>query len=336
MIDTLAYAYGKPSASATFKSSAEDFIVTEHLSFELDGIGEHLFLRIEKRGLNTEELVKSLARTLQKLAKTIAYAGLKDRQALTTQWLSVHCPGEDIAGASELHGNGWRVIESSRHLKKLKPSGLLSNQFVVTLRDVSDIDEIESRLKCVQLHGVPNYFGPQRFGNQNQNILKAEALLLDNKPVKDRFLRGIYYSAARSYLFNLILSERVSNHSWNQALSGDAMQLTGSHSIFCIETPDDTIHKRLAEQDISPTAPLWGKGSEYLRLDALALQQRALEHHHAWCIALEKHDLKRMYRAQILHANNLTWKWQDKHVTLSFQLPPGAYATSVLREIANI
>ncbi len=331
-----AYAYEKPQSSATFKASPDDFKVDEQLAFDLSGTGEHLFLHIEKRGLNTEELVRSLARELKKPIKSIAYAGLKDRQALTTQWLSIHCPGEDIPHANVLQGMNWRVIDSGRHLKKLKIGGLASNRFTLILRDVIHPQAIEARLELINKHGVPNYFGPQRFGHNGQNIEKAQAMLLNGQRVKDRFLRGIYYSAARSLLFNTILSKRVLNNNWNKAIIGDVMQLTGTKSIFSPEMNDPSLQARIDAHDISPTAPLWGKGIERLSHEALELQQIALEGLNQWCEALELHGLERMYRSQILHVNHLTWQWQDAQcLTISFELPPGAYATSVLRELIN-
>jgi len=335
-INTYAHAYGKPISTATFKASPDDFKVNELLAFELSGEGEHQFLRIEKRGLNTEELVRALAKCLKKPIKSISYAGLKDRQALTTQWLSVHCPGEDIVDADLLQGCGWRVIESGRHLKKLKTGGLSVNQFTLILRDMVNTHEIESRLDLIKTSGVPNYFGSQRFGHNGQNMLKAENMLIKSMRVKDRFLRGIYYSAARSFLFNLILSERVSNHNWNKALSGDVMQLTGTHSIFSIDIPDESINTRIADHDISPAAPLWGLGIDRMSMDALASQQKALHGFDPWCDALEQHGLERMYRAHTLPVTNLTWNWQDTNsLILSFELVAGAYATSVLRELVN-
>ena len=336
MLTTYSYAHGKPTSTGTFKVSPEDFKVDEVLAFELSGSGEHLFLRIEKRGLNTEDLVKLLARTINKPVKSISYAGLKDRQALTTQWLSVHCPGEEIVDAHLLHGNGWRVLENCRHLKKLKPGGLSGNQFTLILRDITEPQDVEARLHLIQTSGVPNYFGAQRFGHNGQNIIKAQDMLLKGVRVKDRFLRGIYYSAARSYLFNLILSERVSTLTWNKALSGDVMQLAGTHSIFSIDTPDETIQVRIDNHDISPSAPLWGLGCERMNQDALASQQKALDGVSEWCDALEQHGLEQMYRAHILQVPYLTWSWHDAtHLTLSFKLVAGAYATSVLRELMN-
>lgn len=331
--NNLAFAYGMPSATGIFKASVDDFKVDEILGFELSGSGEHQFLRIEKRGLNTEELVKRLAANLKKPIKSISYAGLKDRQAITTQWLSVHCPGEAIAGVDSLHGEGWRVIESMRHLKKLKTGALIGNKFTLVIRDISDDASIDARLQLIKAGGVPNYFGPQRFGHNGQNLLKAEAVLLKGMRVKDRFLRGIYYSAARSFLYNRILSARVAQHTWNKAMSGDVMQLAGTHSIFLIDIPDDTIHARLKSHDLSPASPLWGKGAARERLDALILQQKALYDFEPWCVALEEQGLERAYRAHVLCVQELTWEWRDQTLVLSFELTAGAYATSVLREV---
>lgn len=334
--NTLAYAYGQPEAHGQLKNSPDDFIVEEQLGFSLTGEGEHLFLYIEKRGLNTEELVKALARSLQRPAKTISYAGLKDRQATTRQWLSIHCPGEHIENADSLNGEGWRVLQSSRHNKKLKTGALSANQFQLVLREVDQINVVEQRLAQVKKSGVPNYFGEQRFGYQGQNLIKAQQVLFDNAKIKDRFLRGIYYSAARSMLFNLILSRRIELQNWNKALAGDVMQLSGTHSIFQIEQPDEAIVQRVAELDLSPAAPLWGKGAEMATAEALDLQQDILREYQNWCEALERHDLQRAYRALRLPVTDLIWQWQDNNLSLQFSLDAGCYATSVVRELMKV
>lgn len=330
----LPHAYGQPHSTGTLKATPEDFRVDEVLDFELTGEGEHLFLRVEKRGLNTEELVKTIAGTLGKSEKTISYAGLKDRQALTTQWLCVHCPGEEIDSPELLQGPGWRVLESKRHLKKLRTGALAANDFRLILRELTEKLAIESRLLQIQSSGVPNYFGPQRFGYEGQNLVKAEAVLLQGAKIKNRFLRGIYYSAARAFLFNLILAERVKTSCWNHALAGDVMQLAGTNSIFSIEVPDEVIYKRLVEFDISPAAPLWGRGQERASLDALTIQQEVLANYKDWCHALEKQGLERAYRSLMLQVENLQWDWQDDStLDLRFRLRAGSYATSVVREL---
>lgn len=327
------FAYGKPQNSGTLKASAQDFKVNEVLGFDLTGEGEHQFLLIEKKGLNTEELIKALARSLGKSEKTISYAGLKDRQALTTQWIGIHCPGEEIIGVDTLQGDGWRVLEAKRHLKKLKIGGLAANDFIITLRDIEPNEVLEERLAMIKTCGVPNYFGPQRFGFQGQNLVKAKSVLLDGLKIKNKFLRGIYYSAARSFLFNRILSERVKAANWNQALIGDLMQLAGKNSIFPIDQVDEQIQTRITDFDLSPAAPLWGKGEERVRGDALHFQELGLKDYESWCLGLEKQGLERAYRALILAVENLSWIWQDNSLLLQFRLRAGSYATSVIREL---
>ncbi len=329
----IAYAFGLPESQGSIKSSAEDFIVEEQLGFDLTGEGEHLFLYIEKKGLNTEELVRSLSRTLKKSPRLISYAGLKDRQAITRQWISVHCPGEHIEDAETLQGTGWHVLRSQRHNKKLKKGALESNRFSIQVKGIDKPEEVEQRLLCVQSKGVPNYFGPQRFGHGGQNIVKAQQLLSGEIKVKDRFLKGIYYSAARAFLFNCILSQRVFDQTWNKALAGDLMQLAGTNSIFAVDVVDETLVKRMNEHDISPTAPLWGRGEEKISQEALMVQQQALADVEPMLNGLEAHDLAKTYRALILQVKNLSWEWQDTQLNLHFELPSGCYATAVLREL---
>lgn len=327
------FAYSKPTSLALIKHYPEDFIVEERLGYDLSGEGEHVYLFIEKKGLNTEQVVKALSRHFSKSVRLISYAGLKDKQAVTRQWFSIHCPGEHLEGLDQLKGEGWSVLSHHRHNKKLKKGGLSANRFQLILRELELIEDIETRLAWIKEKGVPNYFGQQRFGHEGKNLLHAKALLLENKPCKDRFLKGIYYSAARSYLFNCILSARVEQQNWNKALAGDVMQLSGSQSIFVIDEPDETIEKRVHEHDISPAVPLWGKGEEKAHAQALAAQSKALEGLEPWLSALEKHDLARSYRALVLMPQDLKWEWQERELHLSFELPAGCFATSVLREL---
>ena len=144
----------------------------------------------------------------------------------------MHCPGENLDNPELLEGEGWRVLEAKRHIKKLKTGSLAANNFNLILREITQRSEVEKRLIQIQSSGVPNYFGSQRFGHGGQNLSKAEAVLLEGVKVKNRFLKGIYYSAARSFLFNQILDARVRADNWSKALSGDLMLLAGTNSFF--------------------------------------------------------------------------------------------------------
>lgn len=328
-----AYAYGKPLSSARFKATPEDFEVHELFDYAFSGEGEHILLKIEKRGLTTEEVAKALARSVNKPLKLISYAGLKDRQALCTQWFSIHAPGEQIEGVGQLHGSGWRVIDHTRHNKKLRPGSLAGNHFVVTLNEVHDGGDLLWRIERIKASGVPNYFGEQRFGREGANLNRAEELLVHNKKVKDRFLKGMYCSAARSWLYNLILSSRVTHQTWNKALCGDVMQLNGTHSIFVTEAPDGEIIKRIEEKDISPASPLAGKSKNKVMGEALELINQIYADWQPWLLGLERLGMEEAWRANILHAIDLDYSRHDNVMTLSFNLPAGSYATALLREL---
>ena len=333
MLNALNFAYGVPFSTGQIKTVPEDFCVEEHLGFELTGQGEHLFLNIEKTQLNTEEMVKILAQKVGLPLKAISYAGMKDKFARTTQWFSLHLPGMPDPDLTWLHTDNYRLLKASRHNKKLKIGALKENHFVIKVCNFSyDAKALSARIENICAHGVPNYFGPQRFGHNGNNLLRARAILLDNKKIKDRHLRGIYYSAARSFLFNEMVSYRVGQGCWNSPLDGDLMMLVGSHSVFPVDTVTQDIARRTAEHDISPTAPLWGKGKELLTREALHAQHSALASLQDWCQALENHGLERSYRPLVLFPERLEF---DDDV-FTFTLPAGGYATMVLRELLTI
>lgn len=329
-------AYGIPNSTATFKLYPEDFQVNELFEGEFSGEGEHIILKIEKRGLTTEEVVKSLARLINKPIKFISYAGLKDKQALTTQWLSVHAPGEIIDGIETLEASGWRILECTRHNKKLKPGFLSGNHFIITLRNVSDESDLIHRIEQIKLKGVPNYFGEQRFGRDGGNLTKAEELLVHGRKVKDKFLKGMYFSAARAWLYNLILSRRVNESSWNLPLLGDVIQLVGSNSIFVNDkSMDEQLLERISEKDVSPASPLPGKSKNLVKGRALQIINDVYAEWSAWLDGLEKNGLEEAWRANILYAEQIEYRINQGTVELSFVLPAGAYATVVLRELVQ-
>lgn len=327
--------YGTPKSTASFKSVPEDFQVNEYFDGQFSGQGEHIVLKIEKRGLTTEEVVKSLARLINKPAKLISYAGLKDRQALTTQWLSIHAPGETIEGVESLAAPGWRVLESTRHHKKLRPGFLTGNHFVMRLREVSDPNDVIQRLEQIKTTGVPNYFGEQRFGIECGNLFKAEELLVNGRKVKDRFLKGMYCSAARSWLYNLILAQRVQELTWNRPLAGDVMQLEGSNSIFVVDDVDEEMIRRVKEHDISPASPLPGKTKNKVKDTALQLIEEVYADWQPWLVGLERLGLEESWRANILHVTQLNYVLHEQQLELSFTLPAGSYATALLRELVT-
>ncbi|HAT8122500.1 TPA: tRNA pseudouridine(13) synthase TruD [Legionella pneumophila] len=329
-------AYGIPNSTATFKLCPEDFQVNELFEGQFSGEGEHIVLKIEKKGLTTEEVVKSLARLINKPIKLISYAGLKDKQALTTQWLSIHAPGEVIEGIETLEAPGWKILECTRHNKKLRPGFLSGNHFTIALRDVSNETDLIHRIEQIKLKGVPNYFGEQRFGRDGGNLIKAEEILVQGRKVKDRFLKGMYFSAARSWLYNLILSRRVKESSWNLPLLGDVIQLVGSNSVFVNDkSMDEQLLQRIGEKDVSPASPLPGRSKNLVKGPALQIINEVYAEWSAWLDGLEKNGLEEAWRANILYPEQIEYRINQGTVELSFVLPAGAYATVVLRELVQ-
>lgn len=324
----------EPVARGFIKASPQDFEVEEVLGFKLTGVGEHLYLLVEKSDMNTQDLVKYLSSRLMIHPKHISYAGLKDKQAVTRQWISVKtAENVDIRG---LKSSKVSVLEAHRHPGKLKRGAHQANRFKIIVRNISSAQNIEQALIRIQQQGVPNYFGEQRFGRAGKNIDKARALFAGKISV-DRQLRGLYLSAARSFLFNEVLSERVKQNSWATGMSGEILMLDGSNSFFKTSELDDQLHARLAEFDIHPSAPLWGRGTLCSSQEACELESGILAKHPDLTRGLEAFGLRQQRRSTRLIPINLEYTWLDEvNLELRFQLVKGAYATSVLRELVQL
>lgn len=331
----LAYAYGQPIATGVMRQSPEDFIVEEELGFEPEGEGEHIWLWIEKSGLNTEQLAKRLAQVAKVRVNDVSYAGLKDRHAITRQWFTLHLKNVDPESCKQWAENGWRVLNATRGRRKLRRGGLRGNRFIITGRDVQgERDAIEERLRVIANRGVPNYFGEQRFGHDN--LANAEAMVRGEQRVPDRHLRGIYLSTLRSAIFNTVLDRRVLDNTWEQALPGEALNLNGSRSFFIADEIDEVIQRRLAEHDIHPTGPLWGKGELPTRSQALALEQEIIVNcPPIWTQGCVEAGMDQERRPLRLCPKGLTWQWEGDSLQFSFSLPAGAYATTVVGEVVE-
>lgn len=320
------------------RENDEDFRVQEILSFEPSGNGNHIYLYVQKRQLTTEELTKIIAQWANVDPRQVGYAGLKDRNAITSQWFSVDLSGKSEPHWQQLQSDRIAVLKISRHERKLKQGSVKANLFHLTLRNLQgDIAQLEERLIQVKHRGVPNYFGEQRFGSDENNLTAAYQMFASGRKVKNRHLRGLYYSAARSYLFNLVLSYRLSLDRWDRAIHGDAMILDGSRSFFVADTIDNSIEQRLQSGDIHPSGPLWGKGEPATQGEARTAELHALRDCRQWMQGLEAHGLEQQRRALRVLVKEFEWAFdaQDE-LHLSFALPSGAYATSVVRELVLV
>ena len=332
------YANNEPSLTGTIRSHFSDFKVDEKFSFDFTGEGEHALVHIKKIDTNTDWLCRQIADLAGLKKVDVSYAGLKDRRAITTQWFSVWLPGKPDPDWSQLNSENIEVLDSLRHNRKLRRGSLRGNQFTLIVRNVTgNASDLEQRIKIIQQHGVPNYFGDQRFGIDGQNLEKAKTMF-GGKREKDRFKRSIYLSASRSAMFNDVLSQRVAMDKWASGIPGDVMLLDNSHSYFLATEIDDEINRRLNEHDIHPSGPLWGRGDLLSKLEVEEMESQLSEKFNLFNIGLKNARLDQDRRSLRLSVNNLQWAFSssEKNLELSFFLPAGGYATSVLREIIKV
>lgn len=305
-----AHAYKVLTGSADLKTEPEDFVVVEEFDeVSFSGVGEHVCLKIRKRGQNTRWIAAALAEVTGVAERDIGFCGMKDRRAVTTQWFSVAHADEWQMPALAIPG--CEVLQVVRHQRKLRRGSHRGNHFMLRLRNVSesiDAAVLDERLALVAKSGVPNYFGEQRFGIEGQNLVEADRLLCRGRQRKMGGRQGIFLSAARSYLFNQVLSERVKTKSWSQALEGE----------------------------LTPQGPLWGRGRSGSKGELAELESRVLADFQPWCNALEHLGLDQQRRDLLLRPSPFEWQWQGRDLCLSFALPVGTYATSVLRELLEV
>jgi tRNA pseudouridine13 synthase len=312
--------------------SPEDFFVDEDLGFAADGAGEHVFVRVEKRGANTDWVARELARYANVAPDAISYAGMKDRHAVTRQTFSVHLPGKSDPDWANLQHAEFRVLEAGRHSRKLKRGALRGNFFRIVLRNVTgDRAAADNILAAITANGVPNYFGEQRFGRDAANVDKALAMFAGKRV--QRHERSLLLSAARSQLFNRVLAARVERGDWNRALEGEVWMLAGTHSIFGPEPLTPELLDRHVRGDIDPTGPLWGEG-ELRSAGAVKDLESAVGAEHPELIAgLAKNGLRQERRSLTLRPQELTSAWlSEADLEVRFHLQSGAYATVLLRE----
>lgn len=333
-----ARAHGAPVLTARIRTSPEDFFVEELPAFEASGAGEHLLLTVEKCGMNTTFAARRIAAWAGVDESAIGLAGMKDRHAVTRQRFSVWLPKRIALNIDALQSDDLRVLDHAWHSRKLPRGALAGNRFVLVLCGVEgERAAIESRLQAIAAQGVPNYFGEQRFGRGGGNVQQAVAMFAGRRVKREE--RSMLLSAARSELFNRVLAARVDAGHWNAALDGEVWMLAGSRSVFGPEAITDDLQARLDAFDIHPTGPLWGEGE--LRSNGIArdFEVAALAGDSASRLrdGLERAGLKQERRALRLRPEGLAWRWlDDAALELRFDLPPGCYATTVMRELGNI
>lgn len=361
-LDTLAFANGKPKLAATLKQEFTDFCVDEQLGFTFTEKGEHAYLLIEKIDRSTIDVAKKLSEVTGVHGSDIGYSGMKDRRAETRQWFSIKLPAGRESELTACESESLRIVEAHRNSRKLKIGSHRANHFRVLLRNCDGSrDEFEERLAQIEAGGVPNYFGSQRFGRGLSNLTQVQAWMSAALDVdsgsaigaaaaaipKQRFKRSMLFSAARSYLFNQLLSRRLELGNWNGYITGDVLNLAGTDRSFALATGvewDSILQQRLEDFDIHITGPLPGEidpKDKYVSYgEAADIEEAVCKQFTTLLAGLRHFGLKTARRPLRFRPIDLKWEWEQSEHTdgtsdllLDFSLGKGAYATSLLREL---
>ncbi len=341
------------------KCSPEDFVVEELAAYEPSGEGTHLFLKFEKRGLTTDAAVRAITKALGIQMRDVGIAGMKDKVAVTTQWVSVPAPPKtpDLEErAKALVIDNIKVLDAKRHTNKLKTGHLKGNRFDIIVRDVlaDAVDGVLAAMDRIGKEGVPNAFGTQRFGTAGDNAQKAREWLTGKvRAPGDPRLRRFHFSALQSAAFNALLDARIADGTWNQPVLGDLLKKEDTGGMFlCTDVQADK--ERADRGEVCPTGPIVGARMRWPEGEVKALEERLV------APFLEGVDLERARslgegtrRALRLHvtgcsvaqvmnnegvpgANENDNREQLRSLRVQFVLPKGAYATTVLANAFDV
>ncbi len=326
----------KPLFAAQIRTRPEDFCVEEVPAYLPCGSGEHLFVKLEKRSLATDSVVRELARQVGVSTFDVGTAGLKDRYALTCQWVSLPVRAEQRL--RDFHLEGVSILEVSRHGNKLRTGHLQGNNFRIRLRglDPGAREDIVARAAELSRRGMPNYFGPQRFGSRGENL--RDGLKLLGQGGKFRRGRDLRFklSAVQSWLFNAVLARRLEAGLLERALAGDLLVFDRSSKFFACTEPEQD-QPRLDRLEVHPTGPLFGPRmprpqGEPDRLEREVLLESGLDEAAFGKFAKLTSGGRRPLRAA---TGEIRSSDEEGDLVLEFFLPPGCYATCLLRELVD-
>lgn len=327
-----------PGIGGRIRTTPEDFQVEERPLYLPCGEGEHLYCTVTKRGLSTPDLVRRFASALGVKAQSIGVAGLKDARAVTTQMVSLHGVSPDQLARLTPDERLLEIRILGRHGNRLRTGHHAGNHFRLVIRGVAAhaAESVPAVLERLVRRGVPNYFGPQRQGKTGTNYETGAALLADprRREKLSRAKRMWYLNAYQSFLFNRILAARIDR--LDRMLTGDWAMKLDNGACFLVEDAD-TEQARCDRFEISPTGPLFGSRVSWATGEAGNIEEAVIRDagttREALMAAAKACGFRGERRALRVPLAELAWSLEGPTLTLAFALPPGAYATSVLREL---
>ncbi|MEL0635988.1 MULTISPECIES: tRNA pseudouridine(13) synthase TruD [Marinomonas] len=342
------YAWSKPTITGDLKTTVQDFYVEEVLGFEPDEQGEFCFVFIEKQGINTDFLAKRLAQIAGVAPNKVTYSGVKDRHACTRQWFCLHVLNQtpDFSTIQEAfrEPESVRVIQQSRHSKKLRTGSHVANRFVLRIRELEgDLSELEDRLELIKMGGVPNYYGPQRFGINGNNLHNGKNLVLKGRQSRNKLSKteSFWLSAIRSWCFNEALSDQVETGMWARLCDADIAQHQGKDNQFRVKDMTAALHLGAMRGKLHPVLPLvcegWEAGTGPQREQAI---KNSLSQSNELVEALVNFGLSRESRLARLMPMDMAWELlqipnEKAQLIVEFSLSKGCFATSILREMID-
>ncbi|HEX4590447.1 MAG TPA: tRNA pseudouridine(13) synthase TruD [Gemmataceae bacterium] len=324
-----------PGIGGRIKVQLDDFDVEEIPAYEPDGSGDHLFLRIEKCDMGAEFFARQIAKRLGISPGEVGTAGLKDRRAVTRQWVSA--PAAVEPRLDKLEGDGIRVLRVSRHTNKLRPGHLRGNRFRIMIRDVPpNAAELAAPiLDRIRRDGLPNFYGPQRFGRDGETArLGLDLLQGDHRSVRNPFLRKLALSAAQSVLFNDYLGRRLTDGLLRAVLAGDVMAKWPAGGMF-VARDVATEQARFDARETVHAGPMFGKKT--FAAEAVAAEREAAVLRDAGLTAESFAGFGKLLmgtrRHNLVYEDDLAAESTADGLRLTFTLPAGSYATVLLREV---
>jgi len=324
-----------PGCGGTIRARDDDFEVEEVPSYEPCGEGDHLYLWVEKRGVAPEDFARGIAQRLGLPAGAVGTAGLKDRHAVTRQWVSV--PKEAEPHVGRIDGDGVRVLKTGRHTNKLKPGHLRGNRFRILVRgpDPAAAAAVAATLDRVRTLGLPNFYGPQRFGRDGSTVELGFKCLAGQAPRRVRpFLFRFALSAVQSLLFNDYLARRMNDGLYRTVLVGDALAKWPAGGMF-VATDAATEQARFDAREIVTAGPMFGKKT-YPTAGPAAEREAEVLRAHAMSVDSFGGFGKLVMgtrRHNLVYLDDLAAEWEPDGLRLAFTLPAGSYATVLLREV---
>lgn len=347
------YSLEHSSIDFHFKQSPRDFVVDEIPLYEFSGDGEHLVLHVRKKNLTTPEMIGKIARFLGIKNKEIGYAGLKDKNAMTKQYISLHKKYEEALDSFNV--DGIKIISKTYHNNKIRVGHLKGNRFYIRLKKVNPTSakKLDEALKNIDRYGMPNFFGYQRFGNDGNNHILGEKVAKNEVKQRNPRVKKLLINAYQSHLFNLWLSRRLEINSLVRSFSADELETLLNLPKSEIEKLKKQKHPfKLFDGDLMEHYP-YGKLFEFSEDDLERFYSRDISVTGLLCGKKVKlssgfaRDIEKDYDDNIVADGARRYAWVyptdiegrfnqiEAQYELNFTLPKGSYATVLVEELAK-